>query len=230
MARSVSRDPKPTDRQGTTVKPMKGGGLTDRDSKLLRQAGGKQGNQALDSRLQQSTVMRDQLLAFIVKRLETMHQVQSFEKNEMKHEREWFRALARGQAGFFMPDPTRWHEAARHYQRAAQAMCNGNLGHGAALMERAMEAERAAFDSVPAMVEQHLDHTNNAAAGAPAELAHVGTTSTAASCAKPEGLRFADLILNVQDTMERPPPLNRRKGNAWWLEEDEDEEEDDKDK
>lgn len=229
MARSVSRSPKPTDRQATTVKPMKAGAMGDKDSRQLRGMAGKAGNQALDGRLQQSGAMRDQLLQFIGQRLKTMHSVQTFEKLEMKHEREWFRALARGAAGYHLPDPTRWHEAAHLYQRAAQAMCNGNLGHGAALMDRALEAERAAYDSVPEMVKEHLDHENDAAAAPPVALAHVGTSSTCGTCDQPRDLRYADLILNVVDKMERPPPLNRRRGNAWWLEEEEEEEKDDED-
>ncbi len=231
MARSVERDPKTTDRKGTTVKPLSGTKagsgqkMGDAGSRELRTMAAKAGNQGLDGKLREQGAMRDTLLQFICQRLKTMHTVQGFERDEMKHEREWFRPLARGQAGYHLPDPTRWHQAAQLFQQAAQAMCNGNLGQGAALMERAMEAERAAYDSTPAMVRDHLDRSNNAAAAAPAELAHVGSRSTCAATALPKDIVYADRILAVEDTMERPPPLNRRRGNAWWLEEEEEEEE-----
>lgn len=229
MARSTRKAPTTTDRLATTVKPMDKAGLGDLGSRQLRGLGSKAGNQALDAKLQDQAGMRDQLLQFVGQRLKTMHTVQSHEKLEMKHEREWFRAVAKGSAGFHLPDPTRWHEAAHLYERATHALCNGNLGHGASLLDRALEAERAAFASTPRMVEKHLDHTNDHAADAPVELAHVGTESTCPSCAPPAHLRYADLILNVQDKMEQPPPIGRRKGNAWWLEEDEDEDQEDED-
>ncbi len=224
MARSVEKHPTTTNRKGTTVKPLSGARMTDSASKQLQQLAGKAGNKELDGKLKQQGNMRDVLLAFIIQRLQTMHKVQTFEKLEMKHEREWFRPLARGAAGYHLPDPTRWHDAARLFQQAAQAMCNGNLGQGAALMERALEAERAAYESTPAMVDEHLDHTNNAPQDAPAELAHVGSAASCPTTALPKEIVVADKILAVQDKMERPPPLNRRRGNAWWLEEEEEEE------
>lgn len=229
MARSTRKAPTATDRLATTVKPLQRAALGDRGSRQLRAIGARQGNQALDARLQQAAGTRDNLLQFIVERLKTMHTVQGFEQLEMKHEREWFRAVAKGEAGFHLPDPTRWHQAAHLYQRAANAMCNGNLGFGSDLLDRAIEAERAAYASTPRMVEKHLDHTNNSAADAPAELAHVGTESACTSRPPPSDLRFADLILNVRDKMERPPPEDETKHHAWWQDEEEEEEEDEDD-
>lgn len=226
MAKSVEKHPTTTNRMGTTVKPLKGDALGDAGSRELRGLMAKTGNQGLDGKMKEQGAMRDALLAFIAQRLKTMHTVQHYEKEEMKHEREWFRPLARGASGYHLPDPTRWHDAARLFQQSAQAMCNGNLAQGAALMERAMEAERAAYESTPAMVEEHLDHTNNQAAPPPAELAHVGSRSTCPTRAMPKEIAIADRILAIGDTMERPPPLNRRRGNAWWREEEEEEEED----
>ncbi len=229
MGRSTRKNPTTTDRASTTVKPMSGSKLGDAASKQLALLGKQGGNHALDARLKQGAGMRDDLLQFICQRLKAMHEVQGFEKLEMGREREWFRPVARGQAGYHLPDPTRWHEAAHLFQRAAQAMCNGNLGQGAALLDQAMEAERAAYNSLPQMVMQHLDRVTKDPDEAPATLAHVPSTGACPSCAMPKDIRYADLILNVQDVMEETPPLNRRRGNAWWLEEDEEEEEEEED-
>lgn len=225
MSRSTRKDPTTTDRKARAVKPMSAAGLGDLSSKQLQALAKQGGNQALDAQLQQKGAMRDQLVQHIIERLQAMHQVQTFEKLEMGRERQWFKAVAKGEAGYHLPDPTRWHQAAHLFHRAAVAMCNGNLGHGAQLMEQALEAERAAYDSLPTMVEQHLDHTNDRPADAPVVIDHVPTHAACPSRALPQELRVAQQILNIQDVMEATPPLSRRRGNAWWLEEEEDEDE-----
>ncbi len=229
VARSSRKSPTTTDRQSTTVRSTGRHGLGDAASKQLAQLGKQGGNQALDDQLRRGAGMRDQLLAVICERLKNMHRVQTIEKLEMGREREWFKGVAKGKHGYHLPDPTRWHEAAELFRRAAQAMCSGNLGQGAALVDKALEAERAAYKSMPIMVRTRLDHTTKEPGDAPDVLAHVPTHSACPTTAVPQDVNYADRILAVEDVMEETPPLKAKRGNAWWLDEDEDEDEDEDD-
>jgi len=223
MSRSTRQAPAVTDRLSTTIKPLGPERLGDMGSRQLRGQAGREGNQQVDEKLQKGSSMRDALVRFAGDRLQAMHQVQSVEHAEMARERTWFKGVAAGRDGQHLPDPTRWHEAAKLYRGGVIAMCNGNLSQGAALLDQALEAERAAFQSVPRMVQEKLDHTHSHAAGAPAELANVGPAAACPVTSLPKELRFAELILNIDDIKEQTPPLDERvRGNAWWNEEEED--------
>lgn len=230
MSRSTRRMPGPTDRASTVMKAVPGRGLGDASSAQLKTLGKSAGNEALEGKLKQAGGMRDELLKFIVQRLQNMQQVQAIEQGEMGRERQWFRALARGAPGYFLPDPTRWHEAAHLFKDAAKALARGDLARGGELLERALEAERAAYRSLPTMVTEELDSTNDSAAAPPAELGHMASLGACGAVALPKGIEAADRILNIGDVMEGTPPLNRRRGNAWWLDEEEEEEEEGDDK
>ena len=93
----------------------------DKDSKRLAKLSAKMGNGELRGELSKNSAERDRLLAFICKRIEIMKNVQSIEQQELKHEREWYREVAKGDKGFHAPDPSRWHEPAKAFEKAAES-------------------------------------------------------------------------------------------------------------
>ena len=222
--RSSEKKPKGTDRE---VKSMRGSGLRagDADSQLLQNIAKNIGNDVLSKHLQGKGAQRDQILAFVCSRLKNISDIQAKERSEMKNERKWFREVAKGVQGFHIPDPTRWHESARYFQKAGQALCEGHLGRGVQLLDKALEHERAAFDSIPKMVEVKLDEHEKTPNNAPISCQKVDPNDVCPSVTKPKELQLADRILNIRDHMEATPPLRIL---DWWesgLEEEEEEEE-----
>jgi hypothetical protein len=165
------------------------------------------------------------LLDHICGRVKAIYTVQQVERAEMKNENQWFRDVARGREGYHLPDPTRFHEATQLYQRAAKALCAGDVAQGAKLMEKAMTAEREALDNLPKMVENKLTTAERTAPEAPAALAGATTEVTPAErIAMPKEMELARKILSIEDKMEPTAPLKHNK-KRWFsdLEEDEDE-------
>ena len=165
------------------------------------------------------------LLDHICGRVKAIYTVQQVERAEMKNENQWFRDVARGREGYHLPDPTRFHEATQLYQRAAKALCAGDVAQGAKLMEKAMTAEREALDNLPKMVENKLTTAERTAPEAPAALASAATEVTPAErIAMPKEMELARKILSIEDKMEPTAPLKHNK-KRWFsdLEEDEDE-------
>ena len=144
----------------------------------------------------------------------------------MKNERSWYKEVAKGVKGFHLPDPTRWHECARYFQKAGQALCEGHLGKGVQLLDKALEHERSAFDSIPKMVEVRLDQQEKSPNNAPVSCQSIDPDEVCPSVTKPKELYFADRILNIRDQMEATPPVRPL---DWWntgeLDEEEEEEE-----
>lgn len=165
------------------------------------------------------------LLDHICGRVKAIYTVQQVERAEMKNENQWFRDVARGREGYHLPDPTRFHEATQLYQRAAKALCAGDVAQGAKLMEKAMTAEREALDNLPKMVENKLTTAERTAPEAPAALAGAATeVATAERIAMPKEMELARKILSIDDKMEPTAPLKHNK-KRWFsdLEEEEDE-------
>lgn len=172
---------------------------------------------------------RETLLAFICQRLRKMREVQLKEHASYKEVRSWYKAVAAGRDGYFAPDATRWHEAARFFKEAAEAMCRGNLSRGAQLLERALGAEQAALDTVPRQVREKMSDEQRAGPGYPAELPQSLDAAALPPCALPEALQIADHILALEDRFLETPPRRVRRQEWWWSEELEagDDEEDD---
>jgi len=223
--RSSEKKPAGTDRQ---VKTMRGQGkrIGDADSQRLQKLAKHIGNDVLSKHLNQKSGQRDEILAFICSRLKTVYDVQGKERNEIKNERSWFKEVAKGKAGFHLPDPTRWHECTRYFQKAGEALCNGHLGKGVQLLDKALEHERAAYNSIPIMVKNKLDGKEQTPNKAPQVAQGIGSGEFCPAVTKPKELYFADRILNIRDQMRPSPPLSIE----WWKttagdEEEEEEEE-----
>ncbi|MEC7986443.1 MAG: hypothetical protein VX278_14855 [Myxococcota bacterium] len=223
--RSSEKKPAGTDRQVKTIRG-KGKRAGDADSKRLQKIAKQIGNDVLTKHLNQKGSQRDEILAFICSRLKTIHGVQAKEKHELKNERSWYKEVAKGVDGYHLPDPTRWHESARLFQKAGQAICNGHLGKGVQLLEKALEQERATYDSVPKMVKVKLDAHEKQSNNAPASTQKVTANEFCPSVTQPKEMYYADRILNVRANAKPTPPMP-----YWWLqtgdelEEEEEEEE-----
>ena len=222
------KKPKVTDRPARVVRG--GGGVGVMSDLFSRRAGavqGKVGNQGHDARLQGAANQRDGLIQLIGQRLQTIHGVQQDELLEMDEQRDWYKEVAKGVDGFHNPDPTRWHDAARYYTEASFALCQGNLGRGAQLLEKGMEAERAAYDSLPVQVRERLDR--NQREEEMSQPSGMGTLAAAASCPSrdlPDEIQIADRILSITRQLPQGPPLPRLRLGGWWEQEAEEEEED----
>ncbi|MCB9763999.1 MAG: hypothetical protein H6739_29785 [Alphaproteobacteria bacterium] len=227
--------PKGTYRRATTLKGGKGEfrlghpGLNDRVSMLLRRATARYGNDDASKALKKLNTRRDALLAFILTRLIAVRNSQVKEQHELNDRESWFRRVFRG--AMTLPDPTRWAESARRYELAAEAICRGHIGRGVRLIEAAIEAEYAAFESAPEMVEDDLDETEAPAEAPPMdrppEMDKIGNQETCDPIPMdPLIQQVADQILSVQS---RAPLVGWRakQPHRWWAEEEEEEEEDD---
>ncbi|MEL6344064.1 MAG: hypothetical protein AAFV53_13175 [Myxococcota bacterium] len=227
--RSNKKHPDNTDREVRVMRSVGPNQAQDPASQQLSRVSGKMGNDQFKEQLGQSANIRDGLLAFISERLKTLRGVQIKELLEMRDQRQWYKEVARGAPGYHLPDTTRYHETARLYRRAAESLANGDVSRGAQLMERAMEAERAAYKSIPKQVDEELNKSERSAPQTPDEMTRALHLSPAAAIALPSDIKLnADRIIGLREGMDVPPvPIGRH----WWeeegVEEEEEEEADD---
>jgi hypothetical protein len=195
----------------------------------LGSLGRKLGNEALESRMQDANQDQKKLLDFVLERLKNVQHVQLAELKEMKDSRDWFREVARGKDGFTLPDTTRWHECALLYQRAGRALCRGDLGRGAQLLEQATKSELEAQTSTPDQVKENLQGPAAAQVEAPDSASQLSTAAACRATAEPQELKIADRIRSIHDVMEDSPPIPIPGDRQWWEEEKEEEDEDGED-
>lgn len=225
--RSTQKNVKNSDRQTGQVQSGGLGSNLDVAAKALLGAGKKAGNAATGDKIDGTAASRDQLLARVMERLQVMAKVQKIEQAELQRPDQWKREVAKGEEGFHLPDPTRWHGAAKLYRQAAQALSRGQLGRGAELLDQAQDAERAAFQSLPEMVTDQLKAEAAPAGESEAIRGHISPTAACPTSAVPAAILFeADKILSVTDRPEKAVPLPRF--GKWWqgLGAEEEEEED----
>ena len=222
--RSQNKNPKITNRMSSSSRgsSQRSG---DVDSRILQKISKSMGLSGLQSELNQRSHQRDELLAFVCHRLQKVQQVQQLELAEMDNNREWFRDVARGKPGYFLPQPTRWHECAESFKRAAQAFCQGHLGRGKQLLEQALEQEKSAYDSLPKQVSEQLNKKDRSGDAAPSAVGDISQTAVCPVINQPKELRIADQILNVQDVMRNVSPLRRLGALKWWESPEEEEQE-----
>lgn len=193
------------------------------DSAQLRQIAKVMGNDHIKDALKGGTTHRDDMMAHICARLKVLESAQGKEQLALGREREWFKGVASGRDGHHLPDLTRWHESAKLYKKAGEALAQGHLGRGAQLLTQAAAAEQAAFDSAPDFVASEFEEMETAVA-APEEAHAINDEASCSGCAAPKELKIADRILSRSARMDKAPPLPRRKP-AWFeeqVEEDED--------
>ncbi|MFZ5475688.1 MAG: hypothetical protein ACOZNI_02835 [Myxococcota bacterium] len=194
--------------------------LKDASAKDLAKLAQKLGNDRVQAMVRQSTGKRDALLEFVRERLAQVKAAQQAELQAMNKSRVWFDEVARDKKGFGLPDPTRWRGAALLYKRATEALCAGDLGRGAQLLDKAAEAERAAWDTVPAQVD--VPDVARKPADMPAERVLVEAGEGCPQTHAPAVLKEAQEIVNVSDrSSEQPMPRAMARHEGWWdVEED----------
>lgn len=225
--------PKTTFRRSTTLKGGKGefrlghAGLQDRVAIMLRRASAKYGNDDVSQQLKKANTRRDALLAFILTRLITVREVQIKETHEINDREHWFRQAFRGRET--IPDPTRWGETARKYQRAAEAIARGHIGRGCALIEQAIEAEYAAFDSTPDTLQDVLEEREAPSEAPPIERPpEMDKISPTETCSDIPVDPFIRQLASTIDGVQARAPLvgwRAKRPHNWWGEEEEEEEE-----
>ena len=221
--RSSSKKPKGANRTSTSSRSS-ASISSDRsgDSAQLRQIAKVMGNDHIRDALKGGSGHRDSMLAHVCARLKVLESAQGKEQLALGREREWFKGVASGKDGHHLPDLTRWHESARLYKKAGEALTQGHLGRGAQLLTQAAAAEQAAFDSAPDFVASEFEETETAVA-APEEAHAINDEASCSGCEAPKDLKIADKILSRSARMDKAPPLPRRKP-AWFEEQVEEEE------
>jgi hypothetical protein len=195
--------------------------LKDASSKKLEALAKGVGNDEIQQRLNSQSAKRDELLQFLVQRLETLRDVQQRELalSQKAANFDWWRQVGDAQKDVGKPDPTRWRESAHQYEQASYHLCRGDVRRGQAELKKAMDAEKRAFDQLTKLVEVSEQERGQAA---PEALGDAGV-GAAGACAEPEGVQVAREIQNVTTTPNAPPVVQRVQ-DPWWTEEEEEEE------
>ncbi len=209
---------------GSGSSRAKQGSQSDVDSRLLQQVSSKIGNGGLNSQLLKTANDRDNLLEFLMSRLKNIQQIQQIELDEMALRPEWFRDVAKGEHGFFLPDPTRWKETAQTYKLAGEALCRGDVRRGKQLIEEAVQKEAAATESLPIQVTERLQSKQSDEYGSPVSTA-AETSEICAARTPPKDLSIADEIIAVQATIRGATPVRRTRPYTWWEQQEDSEEE-----
>jgi len=186
---------------------------------------GQLGNDELMARLEQGNGTRDELLEFLASRLESMKNAQDAEVELAKRVDNSFRtALGESEMRGNDPKPKRWKEAAGLYESAARALCSGQLHRGKELMERAVKADKKAFNDVKSLIEFDKRLEDQGTAEDPPVL-DIGPEIACTDCREPDSLRLAmeiqEVTINGNDRIKG----QRRELDPWWVWEEEEEEE-----
>lgn len=183
------------------------------------------GNEELQRRIDQGNASRDDLLAQIAQRLGAMREAQVREENfgaqDMRSA--WKEISDAHKEDYTKPEPMRWREAAKLYEMAAFQLCSGKLGRGSQLVQKAMEAERKAFEGVGKQIGVKDLEPGEETSEAMKEIKPEQACSPTDVPGDIEAL--ADKI-QANTTEFKDQPNKKRKLDPWWtLDEEEEEEE-----
>jgi len=186
----------------------------DPKAAAMMQANAKLGNDEVQRRIHAGNATRDQLLTFLVQRLNSVRTAQLREISAAQPaevRRWWMRASDSHKPEYTKPEPTRWHTTARLYEEAAHALCRGDVKRGGALVEQAMAEEQRAFRGVSIVVK-----TDDLQQGEdPTGALQIAQAQTAGECDAPAGLGVAHDIL-CENLVIEDMPVRRRPRDPWW--------------
>lgn len=182
------------------------------------------GNAEMKNKLDGKNAKRDEMLAFLCKRLSTMRSVQEREaaqatKQAMGQDRNLLKDG--GDKANFESNPLKWRVPAQVYEQAATALCQGDLHRGSQLIEKAMAEEKRCFDKVSNHI--NLSDIDTGIGSVPEQALETAPGETCGECATPAGVDVADEI----DRCETEPPKmtdGAREMDPDWEEEEEEEE------
>ena len=188
------------------------------------------GNEAFQSRLDASNLTRDEMMKYVGDRLTVISDVQRREVSQMstRNERDWWKEVADAQKGLAKPDPTRWHEATKLYEQAAEQFAAGKVGRGKEILESAIRAEESAFTKLTKLVNVK-DIEREALESAPDSYWEIKPHQACTpSDIPPELKQLAESILDEGKEI-KDPPVRKTVKAPWWTEEEEEEEDGDGD-
>jgi len=199
--------------------------LGDGASSKLRKTASAVGNEELKQRIERQQASRDDMLQFIVDRLQKVRAVQLRELDigRIRRQREWWKDVSDiHKEDVTKPQPTRWHEVARIYEEAAYQLSRGALGRGRMLVERGIDVETKTFGDLTKLIEVDSDETD---IDAPDGMASIGSDEACPTDNVPQEIhQLSNEIQNVTHVAVEPPG-RKRKRDPWWTLWDEEEEE-----
>ena len=201
------------------------GTVKDPSSARMIRMGQALGNDEVQRRIDQGTATRDELLVYMSKRLGAMREAQQREEQfgDEKMRTAWRSIADQHNEEVTKPEPMRFNEAAKIYEEAAAQMCRGALSRGTELMQRAMNAERKAFEGVGKQIGvKDLSPDEEG----PAAMNEVKPAQACAPCDVPETIEKTASDIQNNNTEFKDQPVKKRQADPWWtLEEEEEEEE-----
>lgn len=186
--------------------------ISQRHATTERPAGGEISAAADDrDRVNALPAIRDELVQFTLDRLRAAAAWQGAERVLTVRGASWsFRqAVQRGAA---LPEPTRWSDVARAWDAVLAALCAGDVGRAAALIDVALQVE----DDVRAATTTALSTVNlPPAADPPSGLDQLRPGDATSGVPIPTGGELASAIQSV--TVEVPDvPARARGRDPWW--------------
>jgi len=200
------------------------GAVKDPGAARMLRMGETLGNDELKRRIEQGNASRDELLSHLAQRLGAMREAQvretNFGNSDMRSA--WKQISDIHKPDVTKPDPTRFHESARLYEMAAYQLCRGALGRGSQLVEKAMEAERKAFEGVGKQIGvKDLEPDGEGSA----MLEEIQPNQACSPTDVPQEIeKLADEIQR-DETQFKDLPNKKRPADPWWTLEEEEEEE-----
>ena len=135
--------------RGQTYRPLRviaQGGNATRD---VGNSGPGLGNQTANEQAEQQGQVRDELLDFIRARLGAVQGRHAKETDAVSSASSWKRRVGLQDPHMQLPEPTRWNACIRLYKQATKALCAGQLGRAAHLLEKALDMEEATIATYP---------------------------------------------------------------------------------
>lgn len=217
----------PINNKGTPTRTIRRGGSKgpgDMTSQMLKKAGLDVGNDGLKGLLKNANGKRDGVVEFIMGRLAQVRKVQMKEGQALQQHGDWYRYAFRSQAGYNLPDPSRWHLTAGLYKKAAEAACNGDLGRAVQYLEQGMAKEAEAWDTVPVFVQEKLAPEDGCWSERPESADNVSEEAQCDQRDTPQELIMADRILAMDPVVKPVTAQLQPRPHDWFLGEEEEEE------
>jgi hypothetical protein len=155
--------------------------------------------------------LRDDLVRFAVKRLAGAQDWQAAEHSLTQRGASYpfKQAVQRGAA---KPDPARWGEVAAAWRAAIDALCDGDMGRAAALIDVAHQVEEdARAATTEALSTAGLPHAEDP----PDALAWIQPGDAVDATPRPQGRAIADAVQAVT-TQVPDMPARTRGRDPWW--------------
>jgi hypothetical protein len=198
--------------------------LGDGSSSKLRKTAAAVGNEELKQRIENQKANRDDLLQFIVDRLQKVREVQlkELDVGRIRRQREWWKDVSDiHKEDATKPKPTRWREVARIYEEAAYQLCRGALGRGKMLVERGIDLEKKTFGDLTKLVDSDDEDIDT-----PDAMASITSDEACPADNVPQEIhQLSNEIQNVTHVTVEPPGRKRKRDPWWTLWEEEEEEE-----